>query len=376
MDPREMVSRAHASRDRLGERSRERPVGPRPARAQPRLLALQRAIGNAQVARAAGVGAPAVQRWPLDAIAEWWRGSSVYVTFGAVRSPLTPPGVAADRIPPRLGVAHPARTRVPVTVQGYVAGSGPISLSVSGPPLAGRAEIDGHHGPREIAGDTTVVVTGQEQTGQGYAGKLRLEAHHGGRRVGKSAGFSVAAFPIGVHWERPEPQARPPDLVGMLVRGGIYSDSGSVEDLDQVSVLERVEEHQSDPEFENLDFGLGGVLPANVPQQDFHAIPFGHFAGVRDASSEVKQTDSFDDARTGTRSVAVPNSGFRISHRISHRYDLSRREGKERHIITTGKRGLDTAARGFASGAGTCTPAQLQTVHDFPYLRGLGAPPR
>ena len=43
---------------------------------------------------------------------------------------------------------------------------------------------------------------------------------------------------------------------------------------------------------------------------------------------------------------------------------------------TTGKRGLDTAARGFASGAGTCTPAQLQTVHDFPYLRGLGAPPR
>ena len=167
-----------------------------------------------------------------------------------------------------------------------------------------------------------VTVEGGTQTSPGNAGKLKLRAKLGAAVVGRSAGFSVAAYPInytdtylsdindGIH-------------LGMMVQDGWSSDgSGPISELDQVEISERVDMQSRD----NPPFTVPGATSATSGTSGYNAADSLTQDTFRMAKASIDTTGLglgmwtrvqgqlclFKCKRTGITDVVMPASGYKI----------------------------------------------------------------
>ncbi len=276
---------------------------------------------------------------------------------GAVRNPDTPPTMTANRIPPR----RVTKARVLVTPD--LSGTGmTVSMDVTGNGTTanGRAEVQG---TRKLAKTGDIELKGITQThptrdgGGGHAGNLKLAVLvHNGLTV-ESNGFSVAAIPE--NWTitlvRPIDgpiHGSPGRWLGFVEKDGWMSDSGDIEDLDEVHVREQVQVVSVRGVFagatkaESADY-----LSAIGKSFDTHVAPFNRLipdGGAKD----VSQVHIFRDARTGSINIPITNSGYVIERNV---FMINRNEW----VIRTSERGARTSANGFISNAGAGGPISV-----------------
>jgi hypothetical protein len=243
------------------------------------------------------------------------------------KAPVVRPSVAfgkvafdarADRIPPSKTVD------VPVVLTGIPSGSS-AAIDVEGSGGAnGTATLTAG---ASLATSGNVTLKGGSQTSPGNAGKLKLRATLGTAIVGQSSGFTVAAWPT----DYTDPLNADIDsggAVGLSVKDGWSSDgSGSIAELDEVKISERVDlQSRDNPPFTVVGAisaapagGItSGYLAATALTVDSHTysradintvgITFGPWSIV------YGQLCIFKCRRTGVVDLVMPKSGYRIAH--------------------------------------------------------------
>ena len=243
------------------------------------------------------------------------------------KAPVAPPSVTfgkvaidarADRIPPTKTVD------VAVTLSGIPPG-GSVAIDVEGSGGAnGTATLTAG---ASLAASGKVTVKGVTQTGAGNKGKLNLRAQLGATVVGRSGGFTVAAWPI----DFTDTLAADFDAggaVGLSVKDGWSSDgSGPITELDQVEITERVDVQSRDnPPFTVIGAisaaPAGGVtsgyLAANALTTDTHTYGKADIKTARLAAGPWNivygQLSLFKCKRTGVVDLVMPASGLTITH--------------------------------------------------------------
>ncbi|MFL6211724.1 MAG: hypothetical protein ACJ74W_22950 [Pyrinomonadaceae bacterium] len=266
------------------------------------------------------------------------------VTIPSIRATNTPTGVP-NRIPPRVDSQFQVTVLPDLGSSGQVVTLATLNTSATN----GDFTIEGS-ATKDITKTITVKLKGTVQTaatsapGGGNAGNLKLVAKVRGASAVQSAGFSVAAIPQNYTEALVGPVTRP-GVYGLIVQDGWESDSGVINDLDQVDLSEQV---QVDTEHGSL-VGLGGgqnssYLPATQFTTDTHSTGAARVTGVGD--QRVSQTNIFRDRRTGVVDIPMTNSGYFIDRNafIDAVTSVLR--------FMTSKIGAATTANGFASGAG------------------------
>lgn len=227
---------------------------------------------------------------------------------------------STDRIAPTQS------TTVPVTVSGLAAGSS-VAMDVEGSGgVNGTATISAG---ATLTSTGTVTVLGGTQTTPSNAGSLRIRARVGGTVVGRSPGFTVAAWPTNFTISRYADVFSPIEL-GVDVNISCVSDgSGALSELSEAEHSEQVDlESRDNPPWTIIGAVTGGVaggtshfMPAtSTGLVDRHhkgraAIDLSTIgAGVY--SVIYRQNFIFNDRRTGVTDRVVRNSGFRIRHTI------------------------------------------------------------
>jgi len=204
----------------------------------------------------------------------------------------------------------------------------PVHFSIEGSsPQNGTATIVG---PDELTDSGTLRLHGNAQTLRNHSGHLRVRASFNGIPCGHSAWFSVCAHPVGVI-NGPEcaPHVTNEDgiHVGMYISIGVVSDSGVTADLDQVSDQERVSGGRDQSALlvaYVVAPVIAGAEPAHLARFDRHRHRPDHIrllenTVLRGQAGEWSndQLDVFVCGRcTMQASVAIPNSGYRITRRI------------------------------------------------------------
>lgn len=226
--------------------------------------------------------------------------------------------VRADRIPPTKSVD------VPVTLANIPAGaSATVDVEGSG---AGNGTAVITAGA-SLAATGKVTVKGDIQTAPGNAGKLRLRAKVGGTVVGRSSGFTVAAWPT----DYTDPLNGDIDsggAIGLSVRDGWSSDgSGPITELDKVKISERVDlQSRDNPPFKVV--GAISAAPAGGVTSGYEAGDSltidSHTYGRADIDTTglaagpwtlvYGQLCIFKCARTGVTDLVMPKSGYTITH--------------------------------------------------------------
>jgi hypothetical protein len=208
---------------------------------------------------------------------------------------------------------------VPVTLTGIPPGSS-ATIDVEGSGAAnGTATLTAG---ASLAASGNVTVKGGTQTAPSNAGKLNLRAQLGATVVGRSAGFTVAAYPIN-YTDTYLSDINDGTLLGMVVQDGWSSDgSGPISELDQVEISERVDnQSRDDPPFtvagaSSASSGTSGYIAANSLTQDTFQMAK---AGIKTtglglgAWTRVQgQLCLFKCKRTGVTDVVMPASGYKI----------------------------------------------------------------
>jgi peptidoglycan hydrolase-like protein with peptidoglycan-binding domain len=180
--------------------------------------------------------------------------------------------------------------------------------------------------PDRITRSTIVTVTGVSQTRAGHAGQLQIQAMlDGSFSKGTSAGFSVCAHPASITATFAK-DVFTDTAAGMWVVVGINSDSGRLEDLDEIEFSEIVEQlARNSPPFtvgsgivNNSEYqkALGGHTPKGKRElpvdQHVEPRPRAGTAGM----SEKLQLHIFTCHRCGATHVTIPKSGFNIKHEV------------------------------------------------------------
>ena len=253
--------------------------------------------GPHDVAPIAGVAAPA--KAPV---------APPSVTFGKVAA-----DARADRIPPTKSVD------VPVTLAN-IPPAGSVTIDVEGSGGAnGTATLTAG---ASLAASGKVTVKGGTQTSPGNAGNLKLRATVGSTVVGRSAGFTVAAYPIN-YTDTFLSDINDGTRLGMVVQDGWSSDgSGPISELDQVEISERVDNQSRDnPPFtvagaSSATSGTSGYIAANsVTQDTFQMAKSGIVTtglGIGLWTRVQGQLCLFKCKRTGVTDVVMPASGYKI----------------------------------------------------------------
>src|SRR6185437_9490048 len=185
----------------------------------------------------------------------------------------------ADRIPPTKTV------NVAVTLTGIPAGQS-ITVDVEGSGGSnGTATVTGG---ASLAGSGNVTVKGGTQTAPANTGNLKLRATLGGAVIGRSAGFTVAAWPINftdtLHGDIDTGGA-----LGLSVNDGWSGDgSGPISELDEVEITERVDLQSRD----NPPFTVVGAISA--------APAGGHTSGYLPADALTTDTHTYARAAINT----------------------------------------------------------------------------
>lgn len=253
-------------------------------------------------------------------------------------------------------IAPTQSTTVPITLVGLPAGgSATIDVEGSGG-VNGTATITAG---ATLTGSGAITVRGDTQTTPGSAGALRLRATVGGTVVGRSPGFSVAAYPIN-YTDTYLSDINDGTLLGMVVQDGWSSDgSGAISELDQVEISERVDMQSRDnPPFTvagatSATSGTSGYNPANSLTQDTFqmakasikttGLGFGEWTRVQG------QLCLFKCKRTGVTDVVMPASGFRI---IQKAYNLAPAPGWK-HQTVHAPAAITVEGRTATAGGGT-----------------------
>jgi hypothetical protein len=240
----------------------------------------------------------------------------------------------------RRRCALPVRpqTRTGVALARQMDGGAPAAAPVLAPRDAGSVTVDvegsgGANGTATVtvgatpAGSESVTIRGGIQTTPGNAGNMRLRAIVGTAVMGQPPGFTVAAFPI--NWtDTFAADVNEPHLLGVTVRDGWSCDgSGSVSELDQVEIAERVDVQSRD----NSPFtsvgatsasgtGTSGFLPGNSLTGDTHTYRKANIntagLGFGSWSLVYGQLSLFNCKRTGVTNAIMPASGMTTTHTV------------------------------------------------------------
>lgn len=212
-----------------------------------------------------------------------------------------------------------------------------VAVTVSNLPAGGAVDVDvqgsgGAHGVATITagghltGSGTVTVTGgATQTAPAHRNTLRVRARHSGSVIGRSHGFTVAAFPLRTTI------AGAGDVftaaaVGGLCRYSFSSDgAGTMAELSQCRDSEQVGIHHRDnPPFTSAagtstTSGTSGYMPfAHFTDTHSYGRASINTTGLAHGSYRIvyKQLDMFKCLRTGLNNEAMPYSGYHIVHRV------------------------------------------------------------
>ncbi len=250
-----------------------------------------------------------------------------------------PPPVPAQQPPPVASSAtigpvefNGAFHRVP---PGRRAG---VTVDLSGLPSGSTVAIDiegsgGANGTAvalasSLSGSSSVIIEGGTQTAPGNAGNLRVRASMGGTALGRSPGFTVAAWPRDFTISR-HSDVNTSGVVGLFVNIGCVSDSasGSLTDLNEAEHTEIVDiQSRDNPPFTSAagtstTSGTSGLMPAtSTGLIDRHRYGRANIVTAGTAAGTYRivygQNFLFNDRRTGTIGAVVPNSGFTIVHEV------------------------------------------------------------
>ena len=283
----------------------------------------------------------------------------VGITIPPITNADTPAGMP-NRIPPT------AKTPIQITVAPDLTGSGQsITLAKIGNSGAnGDFTIDGS-ASEAISKTTTVNLSGTTQTAQtggsggGNAGNLALVAQVRGQAAVQSSGFSVAAIPMNFTdvllrlYNNSNNGGN--GLCGMQVQDGWASDSGTVADLDQVMISEKVQvqgtatgilQFQQNPSTSGYQSATDSPPPPDTHAVACNLIPLPMPGGSLLTEAQVSV---FEDFRTGAVNVPMANSGFLITFAIAP-------DGSGVNHLTVIKTGAAETVSGSTSNAGTTTP--------------------
>lgn len=298
------------------------------------------------VARDMDAGAPADAGVPADAGASSApRDAAPIAGVPAVASADAGTGAAPAAAPARSPVAAgPSATIGAVTFRGSSNRIAPtqtatVAVAISGLPAGGSAAIDvegsgGANGSATVTAGASltasgnVTVRGDTQTTPGNAGKLKLRAKIGAAVVGRSVGFTVAAWPTDFTISR-NADINTASGVGLRVNIGCVSDgSGALTELNEVEHTERVDIGSRDnPPFtvpgaiSATGTGTSSFMPAtSSPLVDRHGYAKASIATTGLAPGfytlVYRQNFLFNDRRTGVTNAVVRNSGFTITHTV------------------------------------------------------------
>ncbi len=240
-----------------------------------------------------------------------------------------------------------------VTVTPNLAGSGEsVSLIVTGQNNNnGSVTIDGQAASLAITGSVPINLSspsGTTQTSPGHASQLKLSVVAHGVNALQSSGFSVAAIPVGLTEKYLGGALTSEGLLGIVVEEHWISDSGNLNDLDDVSAMEQVQIYAGsstgifigktieDFDIQKTFYGI------TTHTTDEHAIPTSWITGS--GFLALYQTHIFIDQRTGSVPLPIAHSGYLITHK-SVPY-------KNIYEVTTTLEGLAVNANGYASTAG------------------------
>lgn len=281
----------------------------------------------------------------------------------------TPAGMP-DRIPP-FGPASTSITPLYITVTPNLAGSGQsISLTFLNQTVSnGFAAFENGAEAAVVTSSGMLNLTGLQQTAPAdannpanlsapNASKIQLVVQVRGQNTLESHGFSVAAIPINFQCSNPVAVEKKSGI-GMTVIWNLQSDSGTVADLGALEESERVAVVETSGPLRIVGTILhSSYEPTSVTNGDVDSHTISEYLlDLRsDATIEVDQLFVFEDARTGTSGVAIPNSGFII------RQDFHQNVRTHRWFLTTTKAGAPTTIEKTSTEAGLIVPPPFLTV--------------
>jgi hypothetical protein len=249
-----------------------------------------------------------------------------------------------------------------------------VTLANMAPSTSAAIDVEGSGGANgtatvtagaHLAATGTATISGGTQTGVGNAGALRVRATAGGTVIGRSAGFTVAAWPANFTTSRVS-DIDAGDAIGVVASNAWESDSGTPGDLDKAKRTERVDLASRDnPPFTSgagtsATSGTSGYISGTAsPTQDSHrylrsltstsTLAHGSYAIV------YRQNFLLSDERTGVVGTVVPKSGFTITHTVWWPAPA----GPWKH--QTAKAGAAVSVNGIAATAGA--GSALSEVH-------------
>lgn len=268
------------------------------------------------------------------------------------------------RIPPRIG------SNIGVVIKKNIRGLTPLTLRVNGNGGPnGTASVNGAES-LQINNSASFTLKGLSQTAAGNSNRLSLVLiapyQERGLIVNRSPGFTIASKPL--KWNLSAQQDLNDANVegftgkfyGLTVEEEWQSDSGSMDDLDGVTVDERVEMQETTGIYNNMVIDARPPTPANDATLDDHALEKDSITGT--GKKVLKQTHVYTDLRTGVVNIPVENSGYRITQEVT----VQSEEDKGRFIETvyrihTTKVGAAVTAEGVASDAGSGAAAGTVT---------------
>ena len=243
-----------------------------------------------------------------------------------------------------------------------------VAVVVANLPSGAAVKVDiegsgGANGTATIAAGASLgaigvaTVKGGTQTTPGNAGKLKVRAKVGGAVVGRSFGFTVAAYPTD-YSDTFVADVDTAGAVGVRVQDGWKSDgSGAVAELDQVEISERVDiQTRDNPPYTSdsgtsATGGTSGYLPGTDLTKDTHTYGRANIdmTGVRAVVSTLVygQLCIFKCKRTNVTDVLMPKSGYTITHVV---VDMPALHGP---IHRTVKRGAAVTVEGRTATAGS-----------------------
>lgn len=257
-----------------------------------------------------------------------------------------------DRLPPRLDYG------IGILVRDGIRGLTPLTVTVED--AGGNGGIVSVNGARSVNIDQSAKVSlkGLIQTSPGKAKALRVAVKRDTLLVLVSHRFTVAAAPT--NWRISDSQSLTnkyfPEFdghfYGMTVEEEWDSDSGVKQDLNRVSVDEKVELTQATGIYQGLQpqkrEATSGTEEATL---DDHAIEGSFIVGP--GKKTLNQTHVYSDPRTGVQDEAIPKSGYQVTQEVAlTNTQLLPNETIQTYTITTTKTGAAVTAEGVFSEAG------------------------
>jgi len=226
------------------------------------------------------------------------------------------PYVSHDAVNVGLPDSLPLHKTYQVEIQ--VEGKGVVKLAIINSSTDnGNATIN----PTSITGTTKVTITGTAKTKPGFGGNLKIEATVNGVVRATSQGFSVCCHPIN-YVVTYYADVYNTDKLGVMVQIGWSSDNGVLSDLVDTEISEKVSQGiKNSPPFQStlpiqVSGYQSGYIPHGIIYADNHTYPRRSLSLTAEGINEVFQLFIYKCKCCGASNIVMPNSGFKITHKI------------------------------------------------------------